>query len=76
VGGQIQTALAPIRTYPAVALWDEVAGVHVDQSASVLRYLKLATIDLQKMNRKFRGDFHEQTGVSLKKDELHRRIPP
>ena len=29
--------------FPATALWHEVDGVHVDQSASVLRYLKLAT---------------------------------
>jgi hypothetical protein len=29
--------------YPAAALWDEVAGIHVDQSAPVLRDLKLAT---------------------------------
>src|SRR6266404_5661645 len=26
-----------------MALWHEVAGLHVDESASVLRYLKLAT---------------------------------
>ena len=43
VGGQIQTAVAPIRTYSAAAPWYEVAGVHVDHSASVLRSLKLAT---------------------------------
>src|ERR1041384_4667756 len=29
--------------YPATTLWHEVAGIHVDQSASVLRCLKLAT---------------------------------
>jgi hypothetical protein len=30
--------------FPATALWDEVDGVHVDQPASILRCLKLATI--------------------------------
>jgi hypothetical protein len=30
-------------THPATALWDEVVGVYVDESASFLRYLKLAT---------------------------------
>jgi hypothetical protein len=29
--------------YSAAALWDEVDGVHVDKSTSVLWYLKLAT---------------------------------
>src|SRR5712691_4214472 len=34
----------PIRcTYPTAALWNEVDGVHVDESTSVLWYLKLAT---------------------------------
>ena len=31
------------QTYPAAALWHEGDGIHVDQPASILRCLKLAT---------------------------------
>ena len=39
------TAAAPIGTYAAAALWPEGAGVHVDESARVLRHLQLVTSD-------------------------------
>ena len=39
----MQASMASMCTYPAAALWDEVAGIHVDQFAQVLRSLKLAT---------------------------------
>jgi hypothetical protein len=44
--GQETEGVAELRTFgtmPAAALWDEAAGVHDDQLASVLWYLKLAT---------------------------------
>jgi len=43
MGRQIQAVAAPLWTHSAAALWHEVDGIHVDQPASVLRCLKLAT---------------------------------
>src|SRR5215472_18084220 len=37
-----RAAPAAVRAHPAAALWHAVDGVHIDASASVLRYLKLA----------------------------------
>jgi hypothetical protein len=42
-GGRRPAVVAPCRTPPAAALWDEVAGVDDDQPASVLRCLTPAT---------------------------------
>src|SRR5712691_4954004 len=42
----VQAAVAAICTHAATALWHAVAGVHVDESASVLRYLTLATSEV------------------------------
>ena len=37
VGGQIQATPTPFRTYTAAALWHVADGLHIDQSARILR---------------------------------------
>src|SRR5215204_3573832 len=44
VGGYMPASMASMCTDPAAALWEEVAGRHVDQSAQGLRYLHLPPV--------------------------------
>ena len=43
---EFQAAAATVRAHPAAALWHEGDGIHADQSARVLRYLKPQPVNL------------------------------